>query len=76
MPESTEQFRGRLKARVDLKADRQNDRLQVLGAHAENHAKPADIAGPLKEELARMASWLGLGHVQMAGKGPLGQALR
>jgi len=66
----------RLVARVDLKADRQNRRLQVLGAHAENHAKVAEIAEPLKEELARMAGWLGLEGVQIAAKGALAQALR
>jgi len=66
----------RLVARVDLKADRQNSRLKVLGAHAENHAKPADIVEPLKEELSRMAGWLWLERVQVAAKGALAQALR
>jgi uncharacterized protein YcaQ len=66
----------RLVARVDLKADRQNERLQVLGAHTEGHAKIGDIAEPLKEELARMAAWLGLDRVQVAAKGALAQALR
>ncbi len=66
----------RLVARIDLKANRQNDRLQVLGAHTEGHAKVAEIVEPLREELHRMAGWLGLEHVQMAAKGPLGQALK
>lgn len=66
----------RLVGRVDLKADRQGNRLQVLGAHTENHAKVADIVEPLREELQRMAAWIGLEHVQITAKGPLAQALK
>ncbi len=66
----------RLVARVDLKSDRQGSRLQVLGAHLENHAKAADVAEPLKEEIVRMAAWLGLDGVQVTARGSLGQALR
>jgi uncharacterized protein YcaQ len=69
-------FGNRLVARVDLKADRQTSRLQVLGAHPEGHAKVGEIAEPLKEELARMAGWLGLERVQVTAKGALGQHLR
>lgn len=66
----------RLVARIDLKSDRQNGRLQVLGAHPEGHAKPAEIAEPLRDELRAMATWLGLDDVQVTARGPLGQALR
>lgn len=66
----------RLVARVDLKADRQGGRLQVLGAHAEAHAAIAEVAGPLREELARMAAWLDLEGVRVVARGALGRALR
>ncbi len=66
----------RLVARVDLKSDRQGGRLQVLGAHLENHAKDGDVAEPLKEEIVRMAAWLGLDGVHVTARGSLGQALR
>jgi uncharacterized protein len=66
----------RLVARVDLKADRQASRLQVLGAHLEGHARVDEVAGPLGEELVRMSTWLGLERVQVAAKGALAQALR
>jgi uncharacterized protein YcaQ len=51
-----------LVARVDLKADRMADTLQVHATHWEPDAPPA--AGPaLDRHLADLASWLGLGGV-------------
>lgn len=65
----------RLVARIDLKSDRQGGRLQVLGAHVEDHTPAAEIAPPLAADLLRMAAWLGLAEVQVAAPGPLGSAL-
>jgi len=50
---------GALVARVDLKADRQNKTLLVLGIHTEHHA-PEHTLPCLMDELSGMASWLGL----------------
>jgi uncharacterized protein YcaQ len=50
----------RLVARVDLKSDRQAGRLRVLGKHYEPSIERARVAADLREELRRLASWLGL----------------
>lgn len=65
----------RLVARVDLKSDRGADALLTQAAHAEPHAPP-ETAEALAAELQRLASWLGLGHVQVADRGDLARALR
>jgi len=66
----------KLVARVDLKSDRKNNRLLVLGGHAESHIAPASIAPQLKAELERLAKWLGLKRVAPRGRGELVRALR
>ncbi len=49
-----------LVARVDLKADRAAGALRVHGAFAEPGAVGRDIVAPLAQELAGLATWLGL----------------
>jgi uncharacterized protein YcaQ len=50
----------RLVARLDLKADRARSALRVLNLHLETHATRARVAEPLRAELQRLSSWLGL----------------
>ncbi|MGH8887034.1 MAG: winged helix-turn-helix domain-containing protein [Egibacteraceae bacterium] len=65
----------RLCARVDLKADRRAGVLRVLGSWHEPDAVPAQVAGPLAAELADLACWLGLAHVEVTDRGDLAPAL-
>ena len=62
-------------ARVDLKADRQAGVLRVQAAWRERDAT-AETPERLAAELRRMAGWLGLGEVEVAGKGDLAAALK
>jgi uncharacterized protein YcaQ len=64
-----------LVARVDLKADREAGVLRVHSLHAE-HGAPAHTAERLAEALQRMAGWLELGGVAVAGHGALAQEVR
>ena len=50
----------RLVARVDLKAERTESRLQVLAAYLEAHAQAGPVDDALAAELLTMARWLGL----------------
>lgn len=64
----------RIVARVDLKAERRTGVLQVLGSYAEPtapQATPAELAA----ELARLAGWLGLVRIEVAGRGDLAPGL-
>jgi uncharacterized protein YcaQ len=65
----------RLAARVDLKADRANRRLQVLSSYLEAGEKPGEVAEALAAELSALAAWLSLESVSVTGRGPLAQAL-
>jgi uncharacterized protein len=57
----------RLVARLDLKADRQGERLLVHAVHLEPHA-PSDAMDAISEELGVLADWLGLAKVVLPSK--------
>jgi uncharacterized protein YcaQ len=65
-----------LVARVDLKADRKAGSLLVHAAYAEEGEDPKAVAGPLAEELARLAEWLELDRIRVARRGNLARALK
>jgi uncharacterized protein YcaQ len=67
---------GRLVGRVDLKADRAQGTLNVVGAFAEEGEQPARVAAALAPELQTMATWLGLGDVAVGKRGDLSTSLR
>ena len=50
--------------------------LQVPGAFIENGQDPARVAEALAVELRTMASWLGVGEVEVGGRGDLAEPLR
>ncbi|MEA2689040.1 MAG: uncharacterized protein QOD51_1647 [Candidatus Eremiobacteraeota bacterium] len=55
----------RLVARVDLKHDRQAGVLLAHAIHLEPHADRRTVEAPLRDELARMAEWLGAKRVAL-----------
>jgi uncharacterized protein YcaQ len=65
----------RIVARIDLKADRKNSRLQVLHCHAEAGVEQAECAVRLAEELRAMAAWLDLDSVRVTRQGPFARRL-
>ena len=67
---------GKLVGRVDLKAERASDALNVVGAFAEPGESPSRVVPALAAELRAMASWLGLAHVTVGERGDLARALR
>jgi uncharacterized protein YcaQ len=67
--------RGRLKARIDLKADREAGVLAVRGSHGEDGVDHDGLAPDLAGELRRMANWLGLEDVRVHQSGDLAGAL-
>jgi uncharacterized protein YcaQ len=66
---------GRLVGRVDLKADRASDALQVVGAFVEPGEQPGQVAAALATELEAMASWLDLAKMSVGERGDLAAAL-
>ena len=67
---------GQLVGRVDLKADRERDALQVVGAFVEPGRSPARVAAELSSQLTTMADWLGLGGVAVGERGDLVDELK
>ncbi|MGA8544198.1 MAG: crosslink repair DNA glycosylase YcaQ family protein [Mycobacterium sp.] len=67
---------GELVGRVDLKADRTADALHVVAAFIEPDRSPSQVAAALADELAAMASWLGLAGVTVGKRGDLAGELR
>lgn len=65
----------RLAARVDLKAQRADKRLDVLAAYLEPHADAEPVAAALAEELRTFAGWLGLESVRVARRGNFARVL-
>jgi uncharacterized protein len=65
-----------LVARLDLKADRKEGRLQVLASHGEREADRWQVAEALSSELASLASWLSLERISVIDRGDLAQDLR
>jgi uncharacterized protein YcaQ len=65
----------RLVARVDLKADRKNSKLQVLASHAEEEVDRLKVAEALGDELALLARWLALERISVIQGGDLAKSL-
>jgi hypothetical protein len=65
-----------LVARVDLKADRGNSTLLVLGAYAEPSVPAGKVAGELAAELRDLAGWLGLDTIRVSDRGDLASHVR
>ena len=61
----------RLVGRVDLKADRANSTLLVQAAWSEPGVDEPEVAHELGLELADMAAWLELEHIEVVGRGDL-----
>ena len=64
----------RIVGRVDLKADRKDGVLRVLGSYAEPGA-PEETAEELAAELESLAGWLGLTAIEVGNRGDLAPAL-
>lgn len=62
-------------ARVDLKADRKDGSLLVLGAFGEKDIDVAYVANELREELQLMSQWLGLETVRVTPNGDVATVL-
>ena len=63
-------------ARLDLKADRTNQTLRVVGAFAEPQTEPKTFVHAVAAELRSMADWLGLKKIAISKNGDLAPMLR
>jgi hypothetical protein len=63
-------------ARLDLKADRTNNVLRVVGAFAEPQTEPKNFVHAVAAELQSMAAWLGLEKIAISKYGDLAPMLR
>jgi uncharacterized protein YcaQ len=63
-------------ARLDLKADRANQALRVVGAFAEPQTKPKAFVHAVATELQAMATWLALEKIVISKNGDLAPMLR
>jgi uncharacterized protein YcaQ len=63
-------------ARLDLKADRANQSLRVVGAFAEPQTEPKTFVHAVAAELRSMADWLGLEKIVISKNGDLAPMLR
>jgi uncharacterized protein len=63
-------------ARLDLKADRANHSLRVVGAFAELQTEPKTFVHAVAAELRAMADWLGLEKIIISKNGDLAGMLR
>jgi uncharacterized protein YcaQ len=66
----------KLVARVDLKAERKQGKLQVLSAVEEPGANRVQVAEALADELFLLARWVGLEEVAVSDRGGLAAPLR
>lgn len=67
---------GHLAGRVCLKADRQNNILQVNASHLEDRHKPHETADQLAISLQAFARWLELGNIKALDSGNLAGLLK
>lgn len=65
----------RLVGRVDLKADRRAGVLRVHASYCEADADPVDVADALGPHLVDVATWLGLGGIDVHRRGDLAPLL-
>lgn len=65
----------RIVARVDLKAQRADERLDVLAAYVEKDVDAGPAADALARELRTMANWLGLSQVRVERRGGFARQL-
>ena len=65
-----------LVGRFDLKADRRESTLRVMGSYAEPGADPATVIDAAVAELDLLGRWLGLQHLAVGPRGDLARGLR